>query len=218
MISQISNTATKEAIEQILNAKFIYGHLYKPQYLINGLKESTVCIVTSRATDIIQFAIWGILPKGYKESWKRFQTYCNTLEIEVESITESPWLHDALKWRKCLIIATGYFSVELDHKILHTYHITSKNQDIICFAGLYNILEDGFISCGILTRYDRYSKYLLTSPKPIIIKQTHYKNYLKSNLSITAILNNNFEIDPEDLLKKKTTKHKMRRYKKNIKM
>ncbi|RXJ44360.1 SOS response-associated peptidase family protein [Gelidibacter gilvus] len=218
MLSQISNTATKEIIEQKLHAKFDYGHLYKPQFKINGLKESILCIITSKDTDRIQFGIWGVLPGGYKDTWKKFQSAYNTLDIEFDSITELSWLYDALKHRRCLIVATGYFTTEIEHQYLQTFHNISKHQNLICFAGIYNILEDGFISCGILTQYDRYSKYLLKNPKPIIIKEENYNNYLNSELSLEDILDVNFEIHQKDILQLKISKHELRSLKKRSKI
>lgn len=218
MLSQISNTATKETIEQKLHAKFDYGHLYRPHFLINGLKESSLCIVTSQDSDRIQFAIWGILPKGYKESWKRFQSVYTTLEVELESITELSWLNDALKYRRCLIISTGYFTAEMESQYLQTFHNMSKCQNLICFAGIYNILEDGFMTCSILTHYDRYSKHLLKDPKPIIIKEAHYSDYLKSDFKIEDLFNVNLEISKEEISKQKITSYKMRNSKKRTKM
>ncbi len=218
MLSQISNTATKETIEQKLQAKFDYGHLYKPQFKINGLKESILCIITSKDTDRIQFGIWGVLPRGYKDTWKEFQSAYNTLEIEFDSITELSWLYDALKHRRCLIVATGFFTTEIENQYLQTFHNIPKHENLICFAGIYNILEDGFISCGILTQYDRYSKYLLKDSKPIIIKEDNYTNYLNSGLPLEDILDLNFEIHQKDILQQKIPKNQLRSFKKSNKI
>lgn len=207
MLSKISNTATKETIEKILQSKFDYGELYKPRFLINGLKESTVCILTAQAPNRIQFGIWGILPKGYTESWKTFQSIHNTLEIEFEYITEISWLYDALKNRRCLIVATGYFTAEIKNQSLITFHNISKNNSLFCFAGIYNILEDGFISCSILTHQNGSSKYLLKNPRPIIIKEENYSLYLNSELSNIDICGINFEMEQSQFLSYKIAKY-----------
>ncbi|MEO8774412.1 MAG: SOS response-associated peptidase family protein [Gelidibacter sp.] len=199
MLSKISNTASKESIEQILQAKFDYGYLYKPRSIIDGHKESALCIVTSEARDRIQYGIWGILPKGYKDNWATFQSIYNTLEIEFETISEISWLYEALKHRRCLIIATGYFTSEIKNQSLKTFINVTENKSLFCFAGIYNILEDGFISCSILTHTRGSSKYFLNNPKPIIIKKENYSDYLQI-LNI-KIWNRNFELNPNEILK-----------------
>lgn len=191
MLSKISNTATKDEIEQNLNVKFDYGYLYKPKIAINGLKESMLSIITSDAPDRVQFGIWGILPKGYRDSWKSFQSIHNTLEIVCKSIPETSWLYEALMYRRCLIVATGFYTSEIkDHKIQSFLNISS-NKKVFCFAGIYNILEDGFIACSILTQPNGSSHYHLKNPKPIILTEDKYQVFLNRNIPIADICNLN---------------------------
>lgn len=199
MLSQISNTASREAIEDAFRAKFDYGYLYQPKFVINGMKESTLPIITADALDRIQFGIWGILPKGYCDSWKSFQTVYNTLEIEYERIPETSWLFETLKYRRCLIIATGYFVSELENNSLQTFQNVLRDQDIFCFAGIYNILEDGFISCSILTHSNEASPYHFKNPQPVIINQENHLNYLKGVKPIKEICSRQNEMDKSKL-------------------
>lgn len=199
MLSQISNTASKSVIEQTLNATFDYGYLYRPKFIINGLKESSLCIITANATDRIQYGIWGILPKGYRDSWVSFQSVYNTLEVEFESIPQTSWLFESLKYRRCLIVATGFFSSELEGHTLQTFHNVLKDEPLFCFAGIYNVLEDGFLSCSILTHHNGSSSYHLKSAKPIIIGEKNYQNYLNKHMDINAICEGDFEMNRNQL-------------------
>lgn len=198
MLSKISNTALKKNIELELNSKFDYGYLYAPMQILDGLKETSLCMVTSNALGRIQYGIWGILPTGYKDSWKSFQSMYNTLEVECESVTETSWLFDALKNRRCLIVATGFFTSEIENHRLQTTHNTLKNHHLFCFGGIYNVLEDGFLTCSILTHANGSSPYHLKNPKPLIIAKDHYNTFLESHHSIDKLCDLNYEMEIDE--------------------
>ncbi|RAJ25174.1 putative SOS response-associated peptidase YedK [Gelidibacter algens] len=195
MLSRISNTASLKDIEIQLNSKFDYDYLYEPTSIINGFKESSVCVITAQAPDRIQYGIWGILPRGFIDSWKSFQSFHNTLEIEYELIPETSWLFEALTYRRCLIVATGFFTAEFENHKVKTFHNQLKSHDVFCFAGIYNILEDGFMSCSILTHSNGSSHYHLKDPKPIIVAADKYSDFLNQDMPIDDICNTTFEMD-----------------------
>lgn len=198
MLCRISNSASLKGIELELNSKFDYDYLYHPADVINGLKEASVCVVTSDAQHRIQYGIWGILPKGYIDSWKSFQAIYNTLEIECESISQTSWLFEALMYRRCLIVATGFFISEIEDHNMHLYKNTLKNNGVFCFGGIYNVLEDGFMSCSILTHSNGSSKYHLKSPKPIIISKDKHAEFLTQPSPFEVSCISNFERDPSE--------------------
>lgn len=199
MLSKISNTATKRDIEEKLNAVFEYEYLYYPHNVINGKKEASVNIVTAEAPHRIQFAIWGILPKHYMGSWKKFQSVHNTLEISCESVPKNSWLVEPLAKRRCLIIATGFFSDEVTDHELKIVENSLKDKSIFCFAGIYNVLEDGFITCSILTRSTETALHQLNTSQPIIIPPENYQDYLKGSYSWEDTWASSLKFDSYDL-------------------
>lgn len=199
MLSKISNTATKADIEVNLNAIFDYEYLYQPSAIINGKKEASVCMVTAEAPRRVQFGIWGILPKNYMGSWKKFQTVHNTLEVSCESVPKSSWLFEPLTERRCLIVATGFFSNEIDNQELKSVKTTLKDKSIFCFAGIYNVLEDGFITCSILTRSTAKTLHHLNTSEPIIIPPENYQAYLAGTSAWQDTCASAIEINPSEL-------------------
>ncbi|WP_299399612.1 SOS response-associated peptidase family protein [uncultured Gelidibacter sp.] len=200
MLSRISNSASLKEIELQLNSKFDYDYLYEPTNIINGWKEATVCMITAQAPHRIQYGIWGILPNGYMDSWKSFQSIHNTLEIECESISQTSWLYEALNYRRCLIVATGFFTSELENHSMHPYLNSLKNHGIFCFAGIYNVLEDGFITCSILTHSNGSSTYHLKGPRPIIISKNNYTDFLTKRIPLGELCISAFEIDTSEFM------------------
>lgn len=190
--------ATRDEIELTVSSSFDYPYLYQPARIINGHKESSVCIVTSEAPKRIQFGIWGVLPNGYKDAWKSFQSLHNTLEIERDSIPETSWLFEALKYRRCLIVATGFFSSEIKNHKLYSSLNYLKDHKVFCFAGIYNVCEDGFITCSILTHSNESSHYHLKNSKPIIIARENYDHFLKKNLEMDDFNAPRFELSKNE--------------------
>ncbi|TYP75096.1 SOS response-associated peptidase family protein [Aquimarina intermedia] len=200
MLTRISNTASVNDMERMLSAKFDYEFLYSPKTVINGLKETSVALITANAPKRIQYGIWGILPDNYEDSWKPFQSSNNTLETNIKNIQDSNWLFDALLYRRCLIIATGFYTFNVkDHFMYPTYH-SVKNQNIFCFAGIYNVLADGFITFTILSHSTVGSKDIIETPQPIIIKQNLYIQFLKKKFLFNQLINHELEINRDELI------------------
>ncbi len=199
MLSKISNVASREGVEAKLNAAFTFPHLYSPSVLINGIKETSVCIVTSESMNSINFGIWGILPMGYENGWKDFQSEKNTLNVDVDSLELTPWLMESFHTRKCLVISTGYYLSKIENFKMRPYHTTMFHNEVFCFAGIYTILDDGFHSFGILTREDK-STNIINQPTPIIIKQDSYKDYLTNNITISDLQNLELKIDAQNFM------------------
>ena len=150
MYYKISNTAKKEEIEAWTNSKFKYPHLYEPQLLINGLNEVSIPLITMEKPNEIALAIWGMLPEKYKEDWNIFQSTTNTLNLHEESMNSDLWYANTLKQRRSVIPVTGFFTSCLKDGEAYPYYISLKSGTPFYLAGVYNILEDGFITCSLL--------------------------------------------------------------------
>ncbi|TXE10551.1 hypothetical protein ES711_01195 [Gelidibacter salicanalis] len=78
MFYKISNIANKDSIERKFQVSFQFPNLYEPKKLIEGLKESTVAVITNAEPDKVTYAIWGLLPENFEDNWSVFQDVFNT--------------------------------------------------------------------------------------------------------------------------------------------
>jgi len=194
MLNKYSNIATSKMLKEHLNMSFTYDYLYRPKRIIDGFYENSVALVTSATQDRIQFGIWGLLPQNYNDDWKLFQLQLNTLEISITQLKTSKWLFDIFLNRRCLILATGYFTSKIiQHTLIPFYHSLKYNR-IFCFAGIYTVLEDGFITFSILSRPFNTDD-ILESTHPIILDADHYHDYLTGGFPIQKFLDSDYEID-----------------------
>lgn len=151
MFYRLSNTASTKSIESELGISFKYPQLYTPRSLINGLEENAVPLVTMESPKQISFGIWGILPEDYGEEWADFQNAHNTLNLSHDECFESDiWYSRAISNRRCLIVATGFFTFYLNEGEIFPFYVHHPRDKPLTIGGVYNQLEDGFITCAIL--------------------------------------------------------------------
>ncbi|UOB16727.1 SOS response-associated peptidase family protein [Abyssalbus ytuae] len=190
MYHKLSNIAARKSIEEEFGINFKYPKVYQPNSVINGLDESTLSIVTMKNPDQISYGIWGILPEFYEESWKEFQSVKNTLNLREIDLEEESWYSTALQTRRCVIIVTGFFTSYINNGNIYPYYVYSPFNKPFCLAGLYNILEDGFITCSlIVSKSNNFIRKIenISGFMPVAIPLEDYKYWLDSKTSLIKI-------------------------------
>lgn len=150
MYFKLSNTAEKETLERMTKSSFKYPNLYKPQSIIHGLRETSIPIITMEEPKELSLAIWGMLPENHTADWSIFQNNFNTLNFHEGTMDSGLWYSDALVNRRCLIPVTGFFTTFVENGEAYHFRIGLKNGAPFYLAGIYTVLEDGFITCSLL--------------------------------------------------------------------
>lgn len=179
-------------IEREVNALFKYPNFYTPQVVISGLDEVSIPIVTMENSNVISLAIWGLLPKSYNDDWELFQKLTNTLNIKSDTLESELWYRDALSKGRCIIPVTGFFTSVLRNGEIYPYFISPKKERLLYLAGVYTVLEDGFITCSVLTGplEDEMVNYQnLVDFMPIIIDHNDKSDWLSNNIELSQVKN-----------------------------
>jgi putative SOS response-associated peptidase YedK len=188
MFYKLSSTCQLSDIENELNAKFEYPNLYEPKAIVDGLKESNLPIITSITYPELNFAIWGLLPEAYDDSWDAFQNFTNTLNTNIDDDHLNEEIYSqSLNERRCLIVVNGFFTSKLINGKLYTHHVHLSNHKPFCIAGIYNRINDGFLTCSLLVTNSglEYSKVPnFGKQKPLILKKKDYRSWLNSDLEL----------------------------------
>lgn len=197
MYFKLSNTATKEILENFTRATFKYPNLYTPRHVINGLNEVSIPIITMQEKDKISLSIWGLLPTGYSEDWGIFQRICNTLNLHENTMDSDLWFTQPIKERRGLLPVTGFFTSLIKNGKSFPYHISLKNGKPFYLASIYNTLDDGFITCSLLVGKSAgfIKQYQNTvDSMPICIGEENVQSWLAHDTplnQITTILKGN---------------------------
>jgi len=187
MFYKLSNTCELKTIENEFGTNFRFPNLYKSKVIISGAEESNLPIITSQNPKYIDYAIWGLLPEGYDDDWNRFQNITNTLNTDVDDLSLSEDMYSkSYDERRCLIIINGFFTSRIYNGKLRPFHVHLKDYKPFCVAGIYNTLDDGFLTCSLLVL--KYSTNLNNLPhlgkqRPLIFTKSDYDEWLSTDNS-----------------------------------
>lgn len=192
MYNKISNIADRKTIETEFGIKFKYPKLYKKSFIINGANEATIPLITIEEPNIINFGIWGILPSNYKEEWLEFQNVLDTLSVARERIKSGELFEQPFKLRRCLFVVTGFFIHHLHEGILYPYYVYEKNKQPFALAGIYNVMDDGFITCSIVvTDTSGFIAAIenIDTKMPVVLSKMHRDLWLNHSVTKKELYN-----------------------------
>jgi len=190
MYYKLSNIAERRLIEEEFGIAFKHPKLYQPCPVINGFNEEILPVITAKQPDFILYAIWGILPEQYEDDWAEFQKITNTLNVTEDSINSDIWYAGAFYARRCLIITTGFFTSYISNGTVYPYYVHLPHEKPFCMAGIYNELEDGFLTTSLILsntdnfvgRIENTSNYM-----PLIIPELFYDEWLDLSTPIDRV-------------------------------
>ena len=131
---------------------------------------------------------WGLIPH-----WAKDASIGNRMiNARAETVAEKPSFKSALKSRRCLIPADGFYewSKEGNHK--QPYHIRRSDRDLFCFAGLWEHWTDKesgeeIESCTIITTEANELLKPIHDRMPVVIPSEAYGQWI-NNQSINRLL------------------------------
>jgi putative SOS response-associated peptidase YedK len=103
---------------------------------INGFTFPQTSVISNQNPNEIQLFHWGLLPSFTQD----MGFIKNTLNAKIETLEEKPSFKNSIQ-NRCLIVADGFYEWQwLDKagKKKQKYLIELPNQDLFCFAGIYN--------------------------------------------------------------------------------
>ncbi|OBX27074.1 SOS response associated peptidase (SRAP) [Gelidibacter algens] len=191
MFYKISNIASKELIEKKFHVTFEFPNLYKPEEFIEGLKESTVSVITISEPKKVSYAIWGLLPEDFEDNWSVFQDVFNTLNVKKELLQNDHKVYNkALEKRRCVVIASGFYTTFLTKGSVERCHVHLPNFEPFPIAAIFNELSDGFLTCSlVVTDVDESFKNIpnISNLKPLVLNADELKQWLDRSTSIDQI-------------------------------
>lgn len=190
MFKKIANIAERNDIETEFGVKYKFPKLYVQRSVIDGTQESNISIITSENLNTISFGIWGLLPENYQDEWFDFQKVYNTLHIQKEELFVNSLIKEPFNVKRCAIIITGFYIYHLYEGSLYPYYVHHKDKKPFLVAGIYNILDDGFITCSMLiSKSEGIVKKIqnLNNSMPVIIPTDNYRAWLQSDIGINEI-------------------------------
>lgn len=173
MCGRFTLTADAEAIQQAFNLETLPN--IAPRY--NVAPSQPVAVITNEQPKELTFHQWGLIP-----SWAKDPIIGNRMiNARSETAHEKPSFRSALKRRRCLIPATGFY--EWPSKGSPPVYIKMQEETLFAFAGLWEIWHSPegseVRSCTILTgdTNDLLAQY--HHRMPIILPPERYGDWLR---------------------------------------
>lgn len=155
----------------------------KPSYNISPAQTVPV-IVNRDGINQIEKMIWGFVPNGAKDinSIFRYKTH----SVRSEIIFDKPTWSTAVRNRRCLIPANGFYEWKKTADSKDPYYIKPTDQQLFAFAGIYgtwtdpNGIERGM--CSIITVSSEADDDMTPSRLPVIVSPDDEADWLNPSI------------------------------------
>lgn len=151
-----------------------------------------VLVLKNTPTPIAEFVYWGLIP-----SWSKDSKFASKLiNARSETVSEKPSFKAAIKRRRCLIPASGYYEwiTQGDSKAKQPYYIYPHSKSPLALAGLWEIWHspegDEIHSCTILTTQANEFTAPLHHRMPVILEGASQGLWLESDEKDPRIFDN----------------------------
>jgi putative SOS response-associated peptidase YedK len=151
----------------------------KPSYNISPVQNVPVIVVRGGAR-VIETMKWGFIPSGAKDTNSVFRY--KTQIARSEGIFERPAWSDAIRTKRCLIPANGFYEWRNlpDGKV--PYFIQTTDQPLFAFAGIYGEWTDpdgkAWGMCALVTTNSGVDSIMTPSRLPVIVDPSDEADWL----------------------------------------
>jgi len=105
---------------------------FDPNY--NAAPTQELPVITGGMPGKIQMFRWGLVPAWAKDK----SIGVKMINARAESVSEKPSFRDALKSRRCLVPADGFYEWQASDSGKRPFRITLKDRGLFAFAGLWD--------------------------------------------------------------------------------
>jgi putative SOS response-associated peptidase YedK len=126
---------------------------------------------------------WGLIPSWAKDPKIGY----SMINARSETAAEKPSFRAAMKKRRCLIPADGFYEWQKQGKTKQPFYIRLREQELFAFAGLWERWQD-VESCTILTTSANELLAPLHDRMPVILSPNDYDTWLDPATSDVSYL------------------------------
>ncbi|MGE5606793.1 MAG: SOS response-associated peptidase [Bacteroidota bacterium] len=194
-------TQTAQRLKNRYQLKFefefeLQSELNEPKYYVSGFDFPRMPVITNERPDTIQWYTWGLIPSWVKSPQEAMEIRSYTLNARSDTVFLKPSFRDAIRKRRCLVPADGFYEWRVFSGKKYPYYIFLKDKDIFSFAGIWEQWTDtatGEVlkTFSILTTDANPLLEKIHNTKkrmPVILPRDKEMDWLKNDLSNAGIL------------------------------
>jgi len=164
---------------------------FTPTYYLNAFSLSKYPILADMDQTQFHTMIWGLIPFWTKTMSDAEKLRVQTMNARSETIFEKPSFRSAIRKRRCIIPADGFFEWRCYHGKNYPYYIYLKNHDIFSIAGIWEAwknpeTESTILTFSVITCEANPLMQKIHNKKkrmPVILPKEQEKQWLTANLS-----------------------------------
>jgi putative SOS response-associated peptidase YedK len=179
MCGRFTLTVNPADLQDTFN-NFIFPDKFAPRF--NIAPSQPLLAIPNDGANVADFFIWGLIPM-----WAKDPTIGNRLiNARGETVAEKPSFRGAFKYKRCLILADGFYEWKANPgtKTKTPYFIHMKDRKPFVFAGLWDSWEspDGssIKTCTIITTEPNELMEPIHNRMPVILHTRDYAKWLDS--------------------------------------
>lgn len=115
---------------------------HEPKYYVSGFDFPKMPVITNQKPDIIQAYTWGLVPFWVKSPKQAAEIRSQTLNARSDTVFEKPSFRHAIRHRRCLVPADGFYEWQTLGGKKYPYFIRLKDRDIFSLAGIWDEWTD----------------------------------------------------------------------------
>jgi putative SOS response-associated peptidase YedK len=169
MCGRFTLTATLDEVKQALEADILKAEQIDPNYNIAPSMEVLV-LISDGSRKRLGSLMWGFTPLWI--GGKRL------INARAESLYSKPTFKKAVKTRRCLIPASGFYEWKNTEDGKKPYFIHHKSNELLAFAGLWQKEVDDSWSCIIVTTEASEDMKELHHRMPLFLEGNARKEWL----------------------------------------
>jgi putative SOS response-associated peptidase YedK len=159
-------------------SRFTFSEKFAPRY--NIAPSQPVLVIPNDDQNTADFFVWGLIPM-----WAKDPAIGNRLiNARGETLAEKPAFRGSLKYKRCLILADGFYEWKgaPGRKTKTPFFIHMKDRKPFAFAGLWDSWNgpDGSLvkSCTIITTMPNELTAIIHNRMPVILHPREYAQWL----------------------------------------
>ena len=172
----------------------------QPRYNVAPTQQVPVIRASSDGCNRLDYLQWGLIPSWAKER----SIGSKMINARSETVTEKPAFRQAVKYRRCLVPASGFYEWVQEGKLKLPYSLQVKGGSPMVFAGLWESWKgpegETVESCTILTTAANPLVQVIHERMPVILHPGEYGVWLDRNINDASSLTHLFQPYPADLM------------------
>lgn len=168
----------------------------EPRYYVSGFDYPQMPVITADQPEKLQYFNWGLIPFWVKTPEEALKMRSYTLNACSDTVFTKPSFCDAIRRRRCLVPADGFYEWRLFQGRKYPYFIYLKDKTVFSFAGIWEEWVDragGEVrrTYSILTTEANSLMEKIHNTKkrmPVILPVAAERHWLRNDLTQAEIL------------------------------